>query len=532
MRSTAQLEALEPLAQPKGPAGRRLPVTPLRNVERFEPVEAKFVRFTVLSTNNLEPCIDELEIFTPESRNVALASLGVKATASGTYPGAPSIHNLKFINDGQYGNSHSWISNQTGAGWVQLEMKEPAKIDRIIWARDRLGRFQDRLAVRYRIEVALEPGHWTAVASSDDRVPFGSKESPRLDPDYRRLSEQRVAIARKLADAERLPAAYAGQFTKPEPVHRLNRGDPMQKGELVTPASLSQFGGKMHLPADAPEAKRRLALAKWIADPKNPLAARVIVNRLWQYHFGQGIVNTPSDFGRNGAKPTHPELLDWLADEFVKRGWSIKQMQRLIVLSATYRQSSDANSAGMAADAGTRLLWRFPPQRLEAEQLRDAILAVCGNLDSRMGGPGFDLFEPNTNYVKVYSPKQSFGPAEWRRMIYQTKPRMQLDDMFGSFDCPDGGQITPKRTSSITALQALNLLNGSFIIQQTKILANRVRHEAGTNESAMVKKAFRLAFQRDPNEAELSGAIKLVQSDGLEALCRALLNANEFVFVR
>jgi Protein of unknown function (DUF1553) len=258
----------------------------------------------------------------------------------------------------------------------------------------------------------------------------------------------------------------------------------------------------------------------------------VLVNRLWHYHFGQGLVSTPSDFGRNGAKPSHAELLDWLADEFVRRGWSIKSIQRLIVTSATYRQSGAATSAGLAADAGTRLLWRYPPQRLEAEQLRDSILAVCGNLDSRMGGPGFDLFEPNTNYVKVYNPKQSFGPAEWRRMIYQAKPRMQLDDMFGSFDCPDGGQIAPKRTSSITALQALNLLNGRFIMRQADIFAKRIRDEAGPSESAMAKRAFRLAFQRDPAEAELAGAIQLVQSDGLESLCRALLNANEFVFVR
>lgn len=207
-------------------------------------------------------------------------------------------------------------------------------------------------------------------------------------------------------------------------------------------------------------------------------------------------------------------------------------MQRLIVLSATFRQASAANPTGLAADAGTRLLWRFPPQRLEAEQLRDSILAVCGNLDSRMGGPGFDLFEPNTNYVKVYNPKQSFGPTEWRRMIYQSKPRMQLDDMFGSFDCPDGGQIAPKRTSSITALQALNLLNGRFIMQQSKILADRIRRETGDAEPKQVSRAFQLAFQRDPTVGEQAAAIKLTQSNGLDALCRALLNANEFVFVR
>jgi hypothetical protein len=530
----AKLEAMEPLAQPDGPPDRRAAVNLLRNVERFAPVKAKFIRFTVLATNNIEPCIDEIEVFTagPSPKNIALASLGTKTTSSGNYSAAPSIHRLEFINDGQYGNSHSWISNESGAGWVQLELKEPTEIDRIVWARDREGKFQDRLAVKYRIEVARMPGEWKVVASSDDRLPYGSKSLPQVSEAQRRLTEQRDSLETRVASLERVPMAYAGQFTAAEPVHLLNRGDPMQKREAVSPASLAQFGSKLKLPADAQEGQRRLALAKWIADPKNPLTARVLVNRLWHHHFGQGIVATPSDFGRNGIKPTHPELLDWLAEELVSSGWSVKHAHRLIVLSTTYRQSSAGNLAGFAADAGTHLLWRFPPRRLEAEPLRDSILAVCGNLDMRMGGPGFDLFEPNTNYVKVYNSKQSFGPAEWRRMVYQNKPRMQLDDTFGQFDCPDGGQITPKRTSSTTALQALNLLNGRFILQQAGIFAERVRHEAGADSANQVKRAFRLAFQRDPVEEEIAAAVKLVQAHGLESLCRALLNANEFVFVR
>ncbi len=210
----------------------------------------------------------------------------------------------------------------------------------------------------------------------------------------------------------------------------------------------------------------------------------------------------------------------------------MKHIHRLILLSATYRQASTSEPRGRAVDADARLLWRYPPRRLEAEPLRDAYLFVSGKLDLKMGGPGFDLFEPNTNYVKVYNSKQSFGPAEWRRMVYQNKPRMQLDDTFGQFDCPDGGQITPKRTSSTTALQALNLLNGRFILQQAGIFAERVRHEAGADSANQVKRAFRLAFQRDPVEEEIAAAVKLVQAHGLESLCRALLNANEFVFVR
>jgi hypothetical protein len=256
-----------------------------------------------------------------------------------------------------------------------------------------------------------------------------------------------------------------------------------------------------------------------------------MVNRLWQYHFGRGIVPTPSDFGLNGGKPSHPELLDWLATELVANGWSLKHVHRLVVLSAAYRQASAARPQEMAADAQDRWLWRYPPRRLEAEPLRDAILVVSGNLDPRMGGPGFDLFEPNTNYVKVYTPKKEFGPAEWRRMVYQNKPRMQLDDTFGPFDCPDAGQIAPKRNSSTTALQALNLMNSRFVTQQAALFAERVRREAGADPAAQVRRGFRLAFGREPTAEESAIGVKLVREHGAEALCRVLLNANEFLYV-
>jgi hypothetical protein len=270
-------------------------------------------------------------------------------------------------------------------------------------------------------------------------------------------------------------------------------------------------------------------LAKWIASAENPLTARVIVNRLWHYHFGRGLVETPSDFGINGAKPTHPELLDWLASELIARGWSLKAVHRLIVTSATYRQSSEMSPLGARIDADARLLWRYPPHRLEAEALRDAIVAVAGNLNLKMGGPGFDLFEPNNNYVKVYHSRTNFGPEEWRRMIYQAKPRMQLDNTFGAFDCPDAGQIAPRRTSSTTPLQALNLLNSPFVLQQARLFGARLEREA--KPDGAVSRAFQLALNREPTSEESLAARKLVEEYGLIALCRGLLNANEFLYV-
>ncbi len=518
----------EPIAQPGGPADRRQPVSPLLNTERFAPVRAKFVRFIVLATNNLEPCVDELEVFTAgQPRNVALAALGTRATSSGDYPGA-AIHKLEHINDGKYGNGRSWISNEAGKGWVQLELPQVELIDRVVWGRDREGKYTDRLALRYRVEVALATGAWQLVASSDDRAEPGAQLA---DSPLAKLLARRADLAQKLRDAVQPALAYAGTFAAPQPAFRLHRGDPQDKRERVAPAGLSAFGPRLQLPETTAEPERRLALAKWITDPKHPLAARVIVNRLWQYHFGQGIVDTPSDFGLNGGRPTHPELLDWLAAELVENGWSLRHIHRLIVTSATYLQSSAPDAKGMAADTGGRLLWRYPPRRLEAEPLRDAILQVSGKLDLRMGGPGFDLFEPNGNYVKVYTPKKEFGPAEWRRMVYMTKPRMRLDDTFGAFDCPDGGQIAPRRNRSTTPLQALNLLNSPFIVQQAGFFAERLKKEAGDEPESQARLGFRLAFSRDPSPAEVTAAARLIRNHGAMVFCRTLFNANEYLHV-
>jgi mono/diheme cytochrome c family protein len=554
----AKLAALEPLADPAATQPRRAPVNSRMNTERFKPMKAKFVRFVVFEANQFEPCIDELEVFTAGANplNVALASAGAKARSAGDYP--PSeIHRLEHVNDGKYGNGRSWISNTVGRGRVEIEFKEVAEIDRIVWGRDRQEKYADRTATRYRIDVSLDGEAWVVVASSDDRLPYGSKPDgvpPGLNATdraaWQKLAKQAAEARTRLAALEASQMVYAGRFTTPEPTFRLHRGDPMQKREAVGPGVLSEIGPGFTIPEKGTDAERRAALAKWITDPKNPLTSRVIANRVWQYHFGTGIVDTPSDFGRNGGKPTHPELLDWLASELAnperqRRGGdvkhpladapgsprSLKHLHRLIVTSATYRQSSAASADGLAKDAQARLLWRYPPRRIEAEALRDSVLFVSGKLDLRMGGPGFDLFEPNTNYVKVYTPKKEFGPAEFRRMVYQQKPRMQLDDTFGAFDCPDAGQIAPKRNVSTTPLQALNLLNSAFMMEQAEFMAQRVEKDTGRDVPAQVKRVFRLAFQRAPTEKEQAAAERLVRDHGLAALCRAVLNANEFVFV-
>jgi hypothetical protein len=255
------------------------------------------------------------------------------------------------------------------------------------------------------------------------------------------------------------------------------------------------------------------------------------VNRLWHYHFGQGLVATPSDFGYNGDRPSHPELLDWLATELVRSGWQTKPLHRLILLSATYRQSGRIDPKALAVDRQNRLLWRMPPRRLEAEAVRDAILAVSGGLNRRMGGPGYELWEKNTNYVVVFKPKKELGPEEFRRMVYQFKPRSQQDPTFGLFDCPDAALARPRRNVSTTALQALNLFNGSFVLAQSEFLADRLRNQAGDDTTRQVEEAFRLLFGRSPTESERIAAGQLVHDHGLPAFCRALYNANELLYV-
>ncbi len=515
--------------------------------------------------------------------NIALASLGTKATASGTYPNS-DIHKLEHLNDGIYGNSKSWISNEKGRGWVQLEFPDLREISEVRWSRDRATPpvFADRVATQYTIEVSLDGQSWTAVATHGDRLPYGMTvpgsrliraEGADAQLRFVDLQARRATHAKELAPLVEKPKAYAGQFINPGPTHRLNRGDVSQPKEVIAPASLSELGTPVSLPAETPEAQRRLALAEWMVSPDNPLTARVIVNRLWLQHFGEGIVDTPSDLGANGGKPSHPELLNWLACELrgeerrerrderqepelgnVEPGslpsgsrpssllsppssWSLKHIHRLICLSETYRQSSDPREDGVAVDAASRLLWRYPPRRMEAEAIRDAILTVSGQLDLTPGGPGFDLFEANTNYVKVYNSKRNFIRDDFRRMVYQSKPRMQLEDTFGTFDCPDAGQVTPKRTSSTTALQALSLLNSPFLLQQSLAFAERVEQTEGRPAGSLsheerVDRAFQLAFGRPATPDERVAAVKLVEQHGLPMLCRALYNAHEFVTVR
>lgn len=530
-------QSLATFIRKESDAGLRPAVNAKLNVESFAAVTGRLVRFSIDETYGSEPCIDELEIFSGDE-NVGLANAGAKPSSSGDF--VHPLHELEQINDGQYGNARSWICAQRSGGWVQIELPEERKIDRIEWGRDREGRYKDRLATKYRIEVSTDGEAWRTIADSTDRQPHRAGSKPKIIYDFdafgkteadrgRRELARHEELSKKLEAISTPRMIYAGTFSQPGPTHRLYRGEPNAPREEVVPAAIGSLSN-LTLAADTPEQHRRRAIAGWIADKENPLTARVMVNRLWQHHFGTGIVDTPSDFGGNGTGPSHPLLLDWLAAEFIESGWSIKYIQRLILTCETWQQDSRPRTAPMAVDADSRLLWRFPPRRLEAEGIRDCMLAVAGKLNPQMGGPGFSAFEIENENVRHYFPKQNYGPDDWRRMIYMTKVRQERDAVFGVFDCPDCNQVVPKRSRSTTPLQALNLLNSPFVMQQANLFAARLEQEAETTDERIVW-AYERCFSRRPDADEVESAEKFIRATDLQQFARAMLNANEFVFI-
>ena len=325
--------------------------------------------------------------------------------------------------------------------------------------------------------------------------------------------------------------------------HILLNGEFDKVGEPVEPGFLSAITGNSD-PATLPTvgfgnvSKYRLVLAEWIANAANPLTSRVMVNRIWQHHFGAGIVTTPSDFGRNGARPTHPELLDWLATEFVQKGWSIKAMHRLIMTSSTYRQSSEySTEAAMKADPNNTLLWRMNRQRLEGEILRDSILFVSGRLNPDRGGPGVfpklpeELAKLRIKNRVVWEPEN--GADALKRSVYIMQRRQLQMPFLNVMDAPALNESCPVRAVSTTAVQALSTLNGDLVSEGAKYFADRIIETGGPVVPERIRLAFRLALSRAPEPAEIQKAQEFLYSGGdLAGLCRILFNTNEFVYVR
>ena len=332
------------------------------------------------------------------------------------------------------------------------------------------------------------------------------------------------------------PVYAAVPLDKPRPIHFLMRGDVKQPKGVVAPGTLAALSGgrpSFDLPDGAPEGARRAALAEWVTAPGNLLSRRSIVNRVWHYHFGRGIVDTPNDFGKMGSRPTHPELLDWLAHRFADDGESLKKLHHLIVTSRAYRQSSAPDRANEAIDADNRYLWRMNRARLDAESLRDAVLAVGGKLDRTMHGPSVRQFAFKDDHSPVYdyAGYDPDAPGANRRSVYRFTVRSVPDPLMDALDCPDASLLAAKRNTTLTALQALSLLNNPFMVRHAEHFAARVAAAHPGDVRAQVAAAFELATARAPAPAESKTLADFAARHGLANACRVILNSNEFVFV-
>lgn len=396
---------------------------------------------------------------------------------------------------------------------------------------------------------ALSAEEVAIAADAKNRYIAEAEIVARLSPQERtvRISRQHelTDLRLKHAQAEKSAAAriYTAIVTQPPPMKIHKRGSVSSLGEEVAPAGLVAVSGLepgFGLKPNAIEADRRRMLANWITDVRNPLFARVMANRIWHYHFGAGLVETPSDLGFNGGKPSHPELLEWLAHEFLGSGpsatlghrFSIKRLHRLTLTSATYRQSSVFNATAAKVDAGNRLLWRMTPHRLEAESVRDAMLQIAGQLNTEIGGKGYS--DVNSYFFKgtqFYDPIDPTGFANNRRTIYRMWARGGRSPFLDTFDCPDPSSTTPRRSSTVTPLQALSLLNHSFSLRMADLFANRLQQESGSARSDQVKLAHRLLYAREATDDEIKLSNAFIERRGLSAFCRAMWNSSEFLFV-
>ncbi len=323
----------------------------------------------------------------------------------------------------------------------------------------------------------------------------------------------------------------------PRPVHILRRGNIKTPRQLAIPGALSCVPGmESHFQVADPEdeGERRAALARWIADPSNPLTWRSIANRVWLHHFGRGLVDTPNDFGEMGSEPTHPELLDWLARSLLANQGSLKSLHRLITLSATYRQSSASNPEAERVDSGNAYLWRMNRSRLDAEGLRDAVLTLSGELDLRMGGPSDKHFEltPGIHVTPVvdYTGFDVADRTARRRSVYRFVFRTLPDPFMDVLDCADSSQLTPQRNSSVTPLQALSMLNNPFMVRYSATLADRVSRMA-TERGDQLRAVWWMAIGREATAEELGLLVAYAEEHGMANACRFVLNCNEFMFV-
>ncbi|MBY0503183.1 MAG: DUF1553 domain-containing protein [Bryobacteraceae bacterium] len=491
----------------------RMPLNPVWNRNRFSEVNASKYRLVVTSHRGKRLRIENLHL---EPAKIELPSYVSDRAASDAEP-------------------------------LVIELPGGGSVSEMTWATDwKTGTGDGTLAV-YRLEAAASDGSWRTVATSLDHARSVEIALPSVSADEQTalLTAEELArretVRREIAEADRAlkslpePTRLYAAVPKatPTPSFVLERGSVTQPREAVGAGAMSAVKQvSLAVPMEANDQERRLALANWIASDQNPLTARVIVNRVWYLHFGTGLVNTPSDFGVNGDRPSHPELLDWLAVSFMENGWSLKWLHELILSSRAYQQASANVPAAFAVDAGNRLYWHMPLKRMDAETIRDSVLFHAGNLDLQAnGGPGFALQKKGDAGSYIYKALDNDGPAVWKRAVYRFSVRGGERIMMDSFDCPDPAVATPQRSVSNTPVQALTLLNNEFILGQAGALARRVSREAGSAVPGQINRLYELLYGRAPSAKELTLGTGFIRDNNLALYARALLNANEFLYV-
>ncbi len=506
----------------------------------FAPVTTEEVRIQFLQKGCF---VDELELFGPKNpeENFALASAGTTLDTD-----HEMIYNknkgVSRVNDGNYGTESFAAKSLEGSAekpWVILKFTQPREINRMkissnredFFDTDYLAKLNTGHVSNYRLEVKDANGKWQQVAATPQYNQLNKKNKGR----NRLMAKMKTLIEQLYEEGPKL--GFVARFVEPKKSYVLGRGSPENPRDEVFASGLEEIDGDLGLDASASGDQRRVAFAKWLTSKEHPLTARVIANRIWHHVFGKGIVTTTADFGAAGAPPTHPELLDWLAAELVEpstssesAAWSIKHLIRRMVMSQAFQQSSHPTEQALAIDGDSALLWRYPPKRVDAEVIRDSILQASDCLDKTLGGKGYRIHNVKKRYAQ-WEVVDNHSENTWRRMLYQERFRRVDDGMFTAFDFPDCGQVKAKRAVSTTPLQALNLMNSDFVVDQSKRIAERALADAGGDPELAVDRCFELLLGRPPGKEERKECVAMVIEKDLSLVCRALVNSNEFAFM-
>ncbi len=484
---------------------------------------------------------DELEIFetSGKRRNIALERFGTTLLENQAtlQEGKPASK----LTNGVFGTKQ-WIGKSPKGSkerpWLEFQFAETVEVDTVRISTNRADFLEtdylegmNKISYgEFKISLLASDGEWKQFSAT-----ASIKQRTKDDEKRKELQGKIQEIIDRILVQGRQPA-FVGRFIEPVETFVLARGSPESPRDQVAPAAPKLLDGKLDLASDASGPERRRALAEWLCDPSNPLTARVMANRLWHHTFGSGIVATPSDFGEAGAKPTHPKLLDWLASEFASptidsgKPFAMKRIIRMLVMSQAFKQSSRIESEAEQESAPEELLWRFPPRRMEAEVIRDSILQASGSLDTTIGGPSYRIHNIKKRYSQ-WEVVNNHDEKTWRRMLYQERMRRVDDRIFTAFDFPDCGQIRPKRPISTTPLQALNLMNSDFVLEQSLRIADRATNDSGGDLAKAIDRCFALLLGRSPGKDEHRACLQLAKSESLTYVCRALINSNEFAFL-